>query len=329
MYKYERLRLGLVGYLLALPCAAAATDPLYAKNLSPVAGLLGLPSPRGAELAEPGGWQFAAHAGIASHFAVDSNSREAVNLDGETWRMAFDLRYGLAERWELQLEVPVLSHDGGSLDSLIDGWHDLWGMPDGGRKAVPRDQLDFRYGSASGSFALRDSAGGIGDATLALNRSLYRDDSWQFSAGIGYKFASGRERDFLGSGAEDAYVVLRFGHVAPGSRFSWQGQGGYLRAGRSDLLGPAQERDLWFAGVGVGWAWLDSLSLLLQVDSHGAPLDSGLTALGGTALLLTAGARWRFSRDWALDLGFVEDIRVETAPDVTFQASLRYRPGGR
>lgn len=325
MYKHERLWFGLLGCLLALPSAAAA-EPLYAKNLSPVAGLLGLPSPRAAELTGSGNWQFAAHVGIASHFAVDSNSREAVNLDGETWRAAFDFRYGLTGQWELQLELPVLSQDGGSLDSLIDGWHDLWGMPDGGRKDVPRDRLDFRYGSASGGFALQDSAGGVGDVTLALHRALYRDDSWQLSAGVGYKFASGRERDFLGSGAEDVFAVFRAGHAAPGSRFRWQGQAGYLRAGSSDLLGPAQERNLWFAGVGMDWAWLDALSLLLQVDSHSAPLDSSLTALGGTALLLTAGARWRFSEHWALDLGFVEDIRVETAPDVTFQASLRYRP---
>lgn len=326
MYEYRGPVVGIVGGLLALPLAAAATEPLYAKNLSPVAGLLGLPSPRAAELAESGRWQFAVHAGIASHFAVDSNSREALNLDGETWRMAFDLRYGLAEHWEVQLELPVLSHDGGSLDGLIDGWHDLWGMPDGGRKRVPRDGLDYRYASPSGDLELRDSSGGVGDVTLALHRTLYRDDSWKLSAGAGYKFASGRERDFLGSGAEDAFVVLRAQRSAPGSRFSWQGQAGYLRAGRSGLLGPAQERDLWFAGVGVDWAWLDSLSLLLQVDSHSAPLDSSLTALGGTALLLTAGARWRFSADWTLDLGFAEDIRVETAPDVTFQASLRYRP---
>jgi len=101
MYEQKRLVIGVTGCLLALPIAAAATEPLYAKNLSPVAGLLGLPSPRAAELAAPGSWQFAAHAGIASHFAVDSNSREAVNLDGETWRLAFDLRYGLAEHLSL------------------------------------------------------------------------------------------------------------------------------------------------------------------------------------------------------------------------------------
>ncbi|MEQ9465194.1 MAG: DUF3187 family protein [Haliea sp.] len=326
MCNYRSLVIGLAGSMLALPQAVLAADPLYVKNLSPVAGLLGLPSPRAAQLADPGSLQFATHMAIASHFAVDSNGREAVVLDGETWRLAFDFRYGLAEDWELQLELPVQTHDGGSLDSLIDGWHDLWGMPDGGRKQVPRDRLNYRYASAAGDFELQDSSGGIGDITLALHRTLYRDDRWQLSAGAGYKFATGRERDFLGSGAEDGFLVLRAGHAAPGSRLSWQGQAGYLRAGRYDLPGAVQQRDLWFAGVGVVWAWRDALSLLLQLDSHSAPLDSDLTALGETALLLTAGARWRFSEDWALDLGFVEDVRVETAPDVTFQASLRYRP---
>ena len=43
--------------------------------------------------------------------------------------------------------------------------------------------------------------------------------------------------------------------------------------------------------------------------------------------MLTAGARWRFAQHWALDFSVVEDILVETAPDVIFQASLRYRPG--
>ncbi len=326
MYKNRSLALALAGCLLALPQAASAAEPLYVKNTGPVAGLLGLPAPRSAQLAGHGSWLFATHMGIASHFVLDGNNREALVLDGETWRLAFDFRYGFAEGWEIQLEVPVLSHDGGSLDSLIDGWHDLWGMPDGGRDEVPRDRLNYRYASTSGGFDLRDSSGGLGDVTLAVHRTLYRDDSWQLGAGLGYKFATGRERDFLGSGAEDGYLVLRAGRAAPGSRVSWQGQAGYLRAGRADLLGEAQQRDLWFAGVGVDWAWRDALSLLLQLDSHSAPLDSDLTALGGTALLLTAGARWRFSPDWSLDLGVVEDIRVETAPDVTFQASLRYRP---
>ena len=54
-------------------------------------------------------------------------------------------------------------------------------------------------------------------------------------------------------------------------------------------------------------------------------MDSDIDALGTDAILLSLGARWRFAPNWALDLNFVEDAQVETGPDVTFQASLRYR----
>jgi hypothetical protein len=43
--------------------------------------------------------------------------------------------------------------------------------------------------------------------------------------------------------------------------------------------------------------------------------------------MATVGMRWRFARHWALDFSVVEDIAVETAADVIFQASLAYRPG--
>ena len=65
------------------------------------------------------------------------SSTEYLNLDGETLRFALELRYGLAENWDLQLEVPWLEHSGGNLDRLIDDWHDLWGMSDGGRSEYP------------------------------------------------------------------------------------------------------------------------------------------------------------------------------------------------
>lgn len=305
---------------------AGAAEPLYGKNLSPIAGLLGLPSARSAALTPAASMAFAAHGALASHSVFESGTGEALRLDGETHRLALEWRYGLSPAWEVQVEMPWLSHGGGSLDSLIDGWHELWGMPDGGRDTVPRDQLRFRYDSPSDALDLRDSASGLGDITVALNRALVAEGAWHISAGLGYKLASGDERELLGSGAEDAFLVLRSGWAPAEGRLHVQGQAGYLRAGNSPILGVEQERDLWFAGLGVSWALYDSITLLAQIDSHGAPLDSGLTALGTSALLLNVGARWRLNSRWTLEAGFIEDVRVATAPDITFQASVRFTP---
>lgn len=323
----SRLRHRAAGYGLVLAIAGApavAQEPLYARNLSPVTGLLGLPSQRDAGTGPAGTLNVALHTSVANNYVSELRSEEAVNLDGETLRFALELRYALSDNWDLQLELPWLDHSGGSLDSLIDNWHDFWGMSDGGRSDAPRDLLDVRY-AGHGAFSLQEDASGIGDASLSLGYQIYRDEGSTASLVAGYKFATGDEDDFLGSGAEDAYLALRFsGDHLSTLPLRWHGQLGYMRAGQSDLIGPAQERDLWFAGLTVDWIIAERWSLLAQVDGHAAPMDSDLTALGEEAIMLTVGARWRISRRWALDVSVVEDVQVETAPDVTFQASLRY-----
>ena len=323
----ELLRRLLCPALLVAAPLCAASEPLYVKNLSPVTGLLGLPSQRSADTAPAGAFAAALHNSIASHYVLDGSSDEYLNLDGETLRVALDLRYGLFADWELQLEVPWLDHSGGNLDSLIDDWHDLWGMSDGGRSQVPTDLLDYRYATPGTDFGLQEDSSGLGDVSLSLNHVFYRDAGAVASVVLGYKFGTGDEDDFLGSGADDGFLAIRFsGQDLSGLPLSWHGQVGYLRAGDSDLLEDVQEQNLWFAGLALDWALAENWSLIAQLDSNAAPLDSDLKAVGGEAYLFTAGARWRFAQHWSADVSVVEDIRVETGPDVTFQASLRYTP---
>ena len=172
-----------VGVMFFVMCLAVltlpveASEPLYVKNLSPVTGLLGLPSQRSAFSEEQGQLGAALHSSVSNNYVLDSNSREYLNLDGETLRFALDLRYGLAPGLDVQLEVPWLEQSGGHLDGLIDDWHDLWGMSDGGRSRVDRDLLEYRYASTfAPGFLLDDDSSGLGDITLALNYAFALPD---------------------------------------------------------------------------------------------------------------------------------------------------------
>jgi len=322
--------------LVAMTCSIGATDcgagpasePLYVKNLSPVTGMLGLPSQRQADTRARGDFSLAMHSSVASHYVAEVGAAERVNLDGETARFALEARYGLAENWDIQLEVPWLKHSGGFLDSAIDSWHDLWGMSDGGRSDVAHDILDLRYFDPSARFSLTDDASGVGDISLSLSHAFYRDENSALSAVVGYKFATGDEKKLLGSGEDDVFLALRFSgaHLA-NLPLNWHGQVGYLYAGSSDVLGSRQENDLWFAGLSLDWAIAGSFSLFAQLDVHAAPMASELTALGDEAIMGSLGGRWSFADNWLLDFGFIEDLQVETAPDITFQASIRYRGG--
>jgi len=314
---------GLVLALMALP--VVASEPLYVKNLSPVAGLIGLPSQRDAQTMPSGELAVALHTSVASQYVNEANPGEYLNFDGETLRSALELRYGVAPDWDVQLEVPWLQQSGGDLDGLIDDWHDFWGMSDGGRSHAPKDALDYTYASAKGGFSLQDDTSGIGDITLSLSHAFYRDSDSVASIALGYKFGSGDEDDFLGSGADDVFVALRFsGAQMSDLPLVWHGQAGYLRAGDSDLLDGVQEQNLWFAGLAMDWRFAERWSLIAQLDSHAAPMDSALGGVGDDAVMATVGSRWYFAPQWSVDFSIVEDIRVETAPDVTFQASLRY-----
>lgn len=319
--------LPLCSIFVALPLAAA--EPLYVKNLSPVTGLLGLPSQRSADSEATGALGVALHSSVANSYVLDASSREYLNLDGETLRFALDLRYGLAPGWDVQLEVPWLEQSGGDLDRVIDDWHDLWGMPDGGRSDVPRDLLDYRYAAISApGFLLQDSSSGLGDITLALNYAFYRDKDATASVALGYKFGVGDDEKFLGSGGDDVYVAVRFsGAHLSDLPLRWHGQVGYLRAGDSDLLDGIQQQDLWFAGLSLDWMLNERWSLLAQLDGNAGPTNSDITAIGDSAGTFTGGVRWRFLPGWSVDFSLVEDIIVETAADVTFQASLSYRGG--
>ena len=312
--------------LLLAAQSVAASEPLYVKNLSPVAGLLGLPAQRTASVDTAGQFNLALHGSLASHYISEGSGDEYLNLDGETGRLALEVRYAISDNLDVQLELPWLKHSGGNLDSLIDNWHDFWGMSDGGRSNVEQDLLDYRY-RGEDNFLLEDDSSGLGDTSLSLGYRFYGDEEASASIVVGYKFGTGDEDKFLGSGADDAYLALRFsGDQRSDLPLRWHGQLGYLYAGESELIQNIQEQHLWFAGLGLDWRLGESWSLLGQVDAHAAPADSDIKGIGETAVMLTLGARWRFAEQWDLDLSLVEDIQVETAPDVIFQASVRYRP---
>ncbi|TGD73886.1 DUF3187 family protein [Mangrovimicrobium sediminis] len=321
-----------LGVLLAATQPLLAGEALYIRNTGPVAGLFGLPALRGDTRAAAGHWQLALHGSLASHYVSEERGDELLNFDGETGRLALEWRFGLAPDWEIQLELPWLRHSGGHLDGPIEQWHQLWNNTDGGRSRVADDQLSYGYRSdpfsATDDFLLQDERSGFGDPSLALSHRFYHGERSALSLSLGYKFGVADAQQFLGSGADDAWLALR-GSAAVTDSFDLYGQFGLLHAGRGDLLPEVQERDLWFAGLGMDWWFVRHWALLLQLDAHAAPADSAIKGLGEDALLGSAGLRWRADARWEVELAIAEDLATETAPDVTLLASFRYRPAAR
>jgi hypothetical protein len=322
LHRHNCLAMGL---LLAVSAGAGA-DPLYARNLAPVAGLIGFPVLRGATVLAPRSLALELNFSVANTQSFGSDGNEAIILDGETWRLAPRLRYGFAQGWELEAELPWQRHSGGELDALIENWHELWGLPTGNRDDAPRNRLFYGYRGPDAEFDHTGTATGMGDASLALVKEVWRTPQTALSLRGSAKFASGDEDDWLGSGSEDYALGLNVTHApGAGSRWLWHAQLGYLRAGKIEQLGAAQERNLWFGGLGMEWRTWEKLHLKLQIDSHAAPADSSLDQIGAPSVQVTAGVSWVPGPHWELDFSFSEDIAVDTAADIVFQFGLRFR----
>jgi hypothetical protein len=250
-----------------------------------------------------------------------------VFFDGETQKHSINLRWGLSPQWELSAHVSSIKHDGGFVDSYVNRWHDFFGMSDGGRSTVPEDQIRFQFDGIEQQSLLDRPVSGQSDSTLELSYVAERQQALQIAYAVGYKVSTGSSEQWLGSGADDLYGVARFSGAHQGDLpLYWHGQLGVTRAGESALLGAQQKDWLWFTGLSAEWLLNDRWSLVAQLDTHSALVKSEVDAVGETAGMLSLGLRRQLGRQWALDVSFAEDIVVESAADIIFQASLHFRP---
>lgn len=321
--------LTIFALLIAAPAEADPFDPLPTYNQSPFAQLYGLPNPGAARLLDGGKVQTRVTLEAASHFISAGTATEQLLLDGETHRVAVTIKYGSgygsgAAEWGV--EIPYLSHSGGFLDSFIEGWHDFFGLPEGGRPETARDQLRYVY-QRSGSERLRltRATRGVGDVRLLAAWALPAPET-DVVLRASLKLPTGNAGELRGSGAADLAVWVAAG-CAPRhctGAWRWNTSAGALALGRGDVLPEQQRRLAAFGSFGGGWRAWSSIVLKAELRAHTALYrDTELAPLGSTAWQLTLGGTWIVGRETMIDVAVSEDIRVDTAPDASFLLSLR------
>lgn len=240
---------------------------------------------------------------------VDAETREArLTLFGSF----NDARIG----WQLQL--PYRYTGGGNLDSFIDSWHDTFGLPDGARSALPRDQIGIAY-SRDGTrpLTIDSSNSGVGDIQAAIGYQVPNHVA-ALTAWLTVELPTGDADTLTGSGGTDVSLVLA-GQKRLG-RWALFGQGAATYFGEGDLLPDQQRSVVWSGMLGISREFLHRLSLKAQIDAHTAAYDSDLDFFS-EAVILTVGGRYQFD-SWRVELGVSEDLAVEHSPDVVFLFSI-------
>jgi len=306
----------------------SAADALPDHDNGPLTGLFGLPqSTESGETIGPGNFEWVTSIITSSHNVDDVTSAERLRADGETTRFALTLGYGLTENFDISIEVPYLWHQSGSLDSLIDEWHDIFGFPEGSRRSRERDRLEFSYtDSQSTPIGLTDNSDGIGDIRLMAGWQLSNTDSRRVALRFGIKLPTGDSGEFLGSGGTD----LSIGIAGDVDRLMGNAKlGGFYRAnvtylGEPDLLANRYNDLVGQLSIGLSYAIHRKADLMLQSRLRSAVYDSDIESLGDASMSLDFGARFHVSDRYHFLVSVGEDIIPGTVPDVSFQIAFGY-----
>jgi hypothetical protein len=320
----------ILGTILT-PAFGYELQPLVTRDFSPATIGFGLPTLGAARTLPARSGQAQLDLNLASNSDWSEDADETLLYDGETYRIALSADYGLGSGMEFGIELPLISHQGGFLDNFIEGWHDFFGLPQGGRDQTAHNQLDYSYTRQNGEgFSLQSKTTGIGDLTLRGGWQYWEDDSklQALALRVSLKLPTGSAEKLTGSGSTDLAIWLsgeKRRQTTYGQLFFYGGGGGIL-SGDGKLLSDQRRNLVGFISLGCGWQPWTGLGLQLQFDGH-TPFysKSDLPELTNFSGQLVIGGSLSLAKQTVLELAVIEDLLVQTAPDVVFHLALRQR----
>lgn len=144
---------------------------------------------------------------------------------------------------------------------------------------------------------------------------------------FGLKLPTGDSDDFHGSGGTDISIGIAGDWK---QLFDFDRLDAYYRAhisyiGEPDRLADRYEEFVGQLAFGAGCRLTPSMEMRLQASGRTANYESSIEVLGQESAWVTFGARFNVSSSWSLDLAVAEDIKVRSAPDVSFMFALHNR----
>lgn len=252
----------------------------------------------------------------------------SVTAKFETLRSGAFLRYGVTEKLELALEVPVLYRYRGFMEGMIKAVERATTGLAPARKAL--SNVGYAYNVTRGGQQVISGAEGVlglGDATMMAKYQVLSETSTLPAVSIrgAIKLPTGDEGQFFGSGSPDFGIGLA-AEKSIGSRWILYGNvNGVFPTGRIGGM-PLQATISGLAAV--EYLWTENLSLTLQFDYYSPPFHGvGLKALDRGVTELVTGFNYRISPQWLWQVYGVEntDLITGSAPDFTLATLFTYR----
>lgn len=302
-------------------------SPIAASTDLPISIGSGLPKTLSANLPAPSEAVITISGIIKSNANDSGTDNEVLTLDGESHSLELGVEYGLSEKWSMDFQLAYIRHTGGSLDGLIDSWHNAFGLSDGDRPLFDENDLNFTYQNNDEQQQINQSVGGISDLRLGVGYSLVTKyasiDSLIIRSGL--NLPTGDPEKLTGSNKLDWDIGLYMnGRSSKWSKLSWHANLGYLYIGDDRLFGIETKQNAWFNSLGLSWAANPKLQFKMQLDSHSALFDSEIDEIAEFASQLTLGTTYHSQSFGLLELYFSEDLTVNRAADFSVGLSVKF-----
>lgn len=312
---------------LLFASAGAHAAPFDTVDQNPLLAGFHLPAAAPARLAGLG-TRIGATLNWSNTATIEDRGDETLVLDAERrdWQLTFT--HSISPRFAVRAQLPYRTVSGGMLDGFIEEWHEFFGMPNGHRPLLPRDELAIEYGWNGAVYSRTDRYTGLGDLTLGAGYQLSDASNAATSIWAHIKLPTGSSDTLSGSGAVDVSLNLAR-EYALSSRWTAHAQLNAIYLGAGDFLRYRQRSWMWSGMAAFDYRYSQSISLTVQLDGHTAAFDETSLDMLGPAWTLTVGGEYRWRSGWRAQFGVGEDVKVDASPDVTFTLTLQKGLGAR
>lgn len=249
-------------------------------------------------------------------------------FDYEMLQTQVGLDYGLAETFQVGFGFETRSRFGGSMDSFIQEFHDLFNIDQNGRDEVPKG--DFRFdidpvGNQPG-VSLTSSDRGLYSSSAQLKFQHNVTCGTEYWPAFAYTLVAQYEidsEDLEGGNPWDFALFL-----SASQRF-WDfylyGGLGYTRFGRDRFRGIELEEDQYSGNIALEWRAFTRASIIAQyLYSQGLAVDLG--ELSDASHEVNLGFKWEFSEGVVLEFALIENfITTNNSPDFGVHAGVAWR----
>jgi len=310
------------------PVWAEGFGPFPVRNFQPLHQLvLGMPGDR-ATVLKPGALDLRVELANTANIFSDTTPQASVAMKFESIRSGFFLRYGVTERVEMAIEIPVLNRYRGIMEGMITAVERATTGLAPDRRALRG--TGYAYQVTSGGRTVinaREGIAGLGDASVMGKYQVSTEAEWlpAVSVRAALKVPTGDEPHLLGSGSPDyGFGLAMEKHVAR-DWIVYANLNGVIPTGRIAGYGLQPVVSAIFA---VEYLWSENFSIAGHFDYYSSPLygtgthvfDKGVTeGVLGFSYRLRPQLLWQVYAVENLDfiVGSAADFTLSTV--VTFQ----------